>query len=95
MTDYTRIFKNDNMILSKRKDKEEFWLYDNTRGMNLAMKSETERDAFVSALGYYQNRLIELEKEFNSLKTKVKNFVDNFVEEEQDFNGDWHTTINI
>ena len=38
-----------------------FWLWDETQGMNLAMRSETERVALIDAIKYYQNRLIEVE----------------------------------
>lgn len=40
-----------------------FWLYDKTRGMNLAMKEKTAQDAFVKALSYYQERLKVVEAE--------------------------------
>jgi hypothetical protein len=43
-----------------------FWLYDKTRGMNLAMRSETEQAAFVKAITYYQKRLAEVEKTIKS-----------------------------
>ncbi len=58
-----------------------FWLYDDTRGMNLAMRAKTERDAFVEALEYYQKRLTEVERSYTSLKGQVDSFVSQFVEE--------------
>ena len=30
-----------------------FWLYDDTRGMNLAMREKTEEAAYIEALEYY------------------------------------------
>lgn len=61
-----------------------FWLYDDTRGMNLAMKAKTEREAFCDALKYYQRRLKEVENNYNSLKAKVDHFVGQFEEDEID-----------
>lgn len=59
-----------------------FWLYDETRGMNLSMRAKTSTDAFVEALTYYQKRLTRIEREYASLKTKVEAFVGQFREEE-------------
>jgi hypothetical protein len=61
-----------------------FWLYDKTRGMNLAMRAKTERDAFVEALTYYQNRLGSVEYDYQELKHKVDVFVGQFTEEEEE-----------
>ena len=63
-----------------------FWLYDETRGMNLSMRAKSERDAFVEALHYYQDRLTEVEKEHACLAAKVDAFVAQFVPDES---GDW------
>lgn len=59
-----------------------FWLYDETRGMNLAMYTKSERAAFVNALSYYQDRLKTIEEAYKSLNEKVDAFVAHFVEEE-------------
>lgn len=48
-----------------------FWLWDETRGMNLAMHAETEQAAFIDALEYYQNRLKDVESELKTLKQKL------------------------
>ena len=56
-----------------------FWLYDETRRMNLAMRAKTERDAFVEALHYYQKRLTEVEQAHRELTQKVDAFVVQFV----------------
>lgn len=58
-----------------------FWLYDETRRMNLAMRAKTPQDAFVEALGYYQGRLLSVEDELRSLRTLVEQFVCNLPEE--------------
>ena len=55
------------------------WLYDKTRGMNLSMRAKTAEDAFVEALTYYQKRLSEYEKAYSCLKSRVDEFVDQFV----------------
>lgn len=57
-----------------------FWLYDETRGMNLAMRAKTERDAFVNALHYYQERLTEVEQAHRTLTQKVDVFVAQFAD---------------
>lgn len=61
-----------------------FWLYDKTRGMNLAMRAKTERDAFVEALEYYQERLTEVEAKHRFLKVQVDAFVTKVMEEDSD-----------
>ena len=58
-----------------------FWLYDYTRGMNLAMRAKTEREAFVEALTYYQKRLATVEADHALLRSKVDAFVSQFAEE--------------
>lgn len=52
-----------------------FWLYDETRGMNLAMRAKTSTKAFVEALTYYQARLAKVESDYKSLSAKVDAFV--------------------
>lgn len=59
-----------------------FWLYDYTRGMNLAIRAKTPQDAFVEALHYYQKRLEKVEREHAALQGKVDAFVSQFVEDE-------------
>jgi hypothetical protein len=61
-----------------------FWLYDKTRGMNLAMKAKSEREAFVEALTYYQKRLAAVEQAHAGLTAKVDMFVAQFVEAPND-----------
>lgn len=59
-----------------------FWLYDETRGMNLSMRAKSETAAFVESLRYYQRRLKDVESEYASLYQKVDAFVDQFTEDE-------------
>ena len=63
----------DTLTLSDCKDG--FWLYDKTRGMNLAMRSKTERDAFVEALTYYQRRLGEKDQYIITLTNNINTFL--------------------
>ena len=64
--------------------KDGFWLYDETRGMNLAMRAKTRDEAFVDALEYYQERLKEVETEYAALKSKVEAFVDQVSEDSEE-----------
>jgi hypothetical protein len=64
---------------------EGYWLYDKTRGMNLAMRAETPTEAFVEALHYYQERLTLRELELALLQSKVDAFVSQFVEHDEGF----------
>lgn len=61
-----------------------YWLYDETRGMNLAMRAKTAEAAYLEALEYYQERLKEVEEDYKSLKAKVDYFVGQFIEEDDD-----------
>lgn len=61
-----------------------FWMYDETRGMNLAMRAKTAEAAYLEALGYYQERLKEVENDYNNLKAKVDHFVGQFVTDDED-----------
>ncbi len=57
-----------------------FWLYDETRRMNLAIRAKSETDAFVDALHYYQKRLMKVEQEYAALRKQVDVFVSQFAE---------------
>lgn len=59
-----------------------FWLYDETRGMNLSMRAKTAEAAFVEALTYYQERLTRVETEHKELRSKVDAFVSQFTEDD-------------
>ena len=69
------------LILSELKNG--FWLWDDTRQMNLAMRATTERDAFLEAIEYYQERLLRVEAEHRTLSKAVDAFVQQ-VRPEQD-----------
>lgn len=61
-----------------------FWLYDNTRRMNLSMRAKTPQDAFVECISYYQKRLADVESAHRELMAKVDVFVEQFVERDED-----------
>ena len=61
-----------------------FWLYDDTRGMNLAMREKTEEAAYIEALEYYQERLKEVETNYKSLKSKVDHFISQVADDDDD-----------
>lgn len=61
---------DDTLKLSECSDG--YWLYDTTRGMNLAMRAPTPEKAFFESLKYYQKRLLEVEKAHKDLKGKVE-----------------------
>ena len=69
----TNIFRTETLQLNTHHD--DFWLYDETLKMNLAMKAKTEREAFVKALEYYQRELAETQEKLNVLTSKVSSFV--------------------
>jgi len=70
---------SDTLTLSECKSG--FWLYDKTRGMNLAMRAKTAEEAFTRALTYYQRRLSTVESEFTVLSKRVGDFMAPFVKE--------------
>lgn len=67
------IFKNDTISLTESNNG--FWLYDETRGMNLSMRAKNEREAWVEAIIYYQQRLTTTESSYNGLKSRVESFM--------------------
>jgi len=58
-----------------------YWLWDETRSMNLSMRAKSGVAALVEALSYYQERLSKVEKEHRELSHKVDAFVAQFVED--------------
>ena len=70
--------------LSLTELKSGFWLYDRTRGMNVSMRANTEEDAFVETITYYQKRLANIESEYNVLKTKVDAFIGTIIIDESE-----------
>lgn len=82
---HTLILKTATTTLSKGPDNsgnKGYWLYDHTRSMNLAIRSETEQSAFLQALEYYQKRLMDVEGKLNTLQSKVDKFVSQFADED-------------
>ena len=79
---HTVIFKNDTIVLSYH-EREKFWLYDKIAGMNLAMRAETEQEAFAEAITHYQKRLIETKKELKDITKKVDSFLEQFRDNEE------------
>ncbi len=79
------IIEGDKFNLVKCKDG--FWLYDDTRGMNLAMRAETERAAFIEALEYYQERTAEVEAALKKIQQAADLFIQTIAPEESD---DWN-----
>ena len=65
--------------------KDGWWLWDKTRGMNLGMREKTRDDAFIRALGYYQQRLTEVETEHKILQNKVDSFLSQFITEDDQY----------
>jgi hypothetical protein len=61
-----------------------YWLYDKTRGMNLAMGANTREDALVEAIVYYQKRLSQVEADYKSLDEKVQGFLCQFAPEREE-----------
>lgn len=59
-----------------------WWLWDETRGMNLSMEAKSKEEALADALAYYQTRLLKVEKDYKSLSIKVDNFLSNFKDED-------------
>ena len=79
MSKHTVIFKNETLTLTEglpTSGDRGFWLYDNTRGMNLSMKAESERAAFIECILYYQKRLSSVEKSLDAITSRVHSFME-------------------
>ena len=75
----------DTLTISECKDG--YWLYDKTRGMNLAMKAKTEQDAYVKAITYYQKRCAEIELRNNKIYDNVNKFIESLSDDEEVYMG--------
>lgn len=62
-----------------------WWLWDETQGCNLAMGAETEEEALVQALEYYQTYLAKYKGLYKDMKAKVDSFVSEFTDEEDEW----------
>jgi fumarate hydratase class II len=71
----------DSLTISECKDG--YWLYDETRGMNLSMGAETEQDAYVEAITYYQKRCAEVEQKKKKLYDSVNNFIESLSDNDE------------
>lgn len=76
---------SDTLTLSECRDG--FWLYDDTRGMNLSMRAESTEHALLEALKYYQERLTELKKEHREMSAHVQDFINKFRDENEEETG--------
>ena len=64
-----------------------WWLYDDRAfgtGCNIAMRAKTKEEAFVEAIEFWAERCLEIEQKHKDLKSKVDNFVNQFVESEDE-----------
>jgi len=74
------VFRNDTITLSKCRNG--FWLYDKVAGMNLSMEAETEQNAFIETIMYYQKQYVKSKESYKDIYGKVKSFVEQFIEED-------------
>lgn len=70
---------SDTLSLSECKDG--WWLYDKAAGMNLAMKAASERQAFIEALSYYQDRTQELSADSSKRQQFMESLYDSLFDE--------------
>lgn len=84
MPKYDLCFETETIRMHCGVNKNDYWLWDETRKMNLAMRAESEREAFIEALEYYQRRLTEVEEKYKELNQKVQNFLQQFDTENED-----------
>lgn len=82
MSKYEKVFATETLNLSRQRANNKYWLWDETRAMNLSMEAESEREAFIEALEYYQERLKKVESDHKSLVAKVDSFLEQFKEDE-------------
>lgn len=79
MRKFENVFKTETLKMSKglmeKGDNTGYWLYDETRGMNLGMRAHSERDAFIEALEYYQQRLRQVEMENKNMLSRIESFL--------------------
>jgi hypothetical protein len=68
------VFSHEGLSLMQCRDG--FWLYDDARSMNLAIRAESERHAMLEALKYYRTRLQCVETKYRELTTRVELFVE-------------------
>lgn len=69
------IFKNDTITLYKT-EKRGFWLWDETRKINLSVSAVNEQAAFVECIMYYQQRLKEVESNYHAMQSRLHAFME-------------------
>ena len=74
-TPNTIIFENDTIKLYKT-EKQGFWLWDETRKMNLSMHAVSEQAAFVECIMYYQKRLSSIESIHFAMQSRLHAFME-------------------
>jgi len=79
-----KVIRTDHVLPTLRMSEcaDGFWLYDDTRGMNLAMRAKTKEEAYVDAIRYYQRRLKEVEAAHTLLRSQVDAFIEQASEQE-------------
>lgn len=75
------VFKTDTLSLTECTDG--YYLYDTVLGQNISMYAKTEQDAYIESLTYYQKRLKEVKIDYKTLNDKVKNFLCQFKEDDE------------
>lgn len=78
------IFSNLSDTLHLAECNDGFWLYDDTRNMNLALREPTKDAALLKALAYYQDRLKQVESEYAALQLTVDTFLKQLKETNND-----------
>jgi hypothetical protein len=61
-----------------------WWLYDETFGMNLAMRAKTKEGALVEALLFYQKYYIREKNSLSDLQQKVNSFLRQFEKKDEE-----------
>jgi len=61
-----------------------WWLYDETFGMNLAMKAKSKEEALIEALQYYNERFKQERDALLSLRYKVNGFLNQFASDDDE-----------
>lgn len=79
------IFNNEVITLTKspltKGDNRGFWLYDKIFRVNIAMRANSEREAWIEALTYYQNSYRDIKSSHDGLVHRINTAVGQFVED--------------
>ena len=85
----SKTYANQFRVTDLHKCRDGYWLYDHAQSMNLAMRAETEHQAFTEAMEYYQERTQKLLSENKMMKSKLKSFVMQFINSDGEFECDF------